>query len=257
MRQLSPSQLPDLRSWFLPERPGPLVGLHVIQTGNGACYADRWPEPRALLAACAGNYSLIGDPEAVTPPDLQERISGFVDASGEFLPLLQRSFPNLHIWDRVILELQFSPNFLQPAGFTLRRLEANEGHHLRGLSANSAWISKTWGGPAGLAASRLAWGAFSEGRLASVAVPFFVGERYEDLGVATEPEFQGRGLSTACAGELVKDILARGRKASWSTSPDNAASLRVAEKLGFQFVRHDRLYVIGVPMPEPTPARTA
>jgi len=250
--QLSPSQLGELRPWFLPDRPGPLVGLHVLRTGNGACFADRWPEPGALLAACAGNYSLLGDPEALTPPDLLERISGFVDAPEEFLPLLQRSFPDLRIWDRVILELQAEPRFRLPEGVTLQRLQSEDESHLKRLSRDSTWISKTWGGSASLAASGVAWGAFVGNRLASVAVPFFVGERYEDIGVATEPECQGRGLSTACAGELVKDILARGRRASWSTSPDNTASLRVAEKLAFQFVRRDRLVVIGVRVPAAT-----
>ncbi|MGH2524013.1 MAG: GNAT family N-acetyltransferase, partial [Anaerolineales bacterium] len=58
---------------------------------------------------------------------------------------------------------------------------------------------------------------------------------------------------TACAGELCNDILDRGRRPSWSTSPDNLASLRVAEKLGFQLQRRDCLYVVGITIPEPSP----
>jgi hypothetical protein len=62
---LNPARLHEPRSWFLPVRPGPLVGLHVLQSGHGACFADRWPEPRMLLANVAGNYSLAGDPDAL------------------------------------------------------------------------------------------------------------------------------------------------------------------------------------------------
>jgi predicted GNAT family acetyltransferase len=104
----------------------------------------------------------------------------------------------------------------------------------------------------GLAASGFAWGAFVAGQLAAVACPFFVGERYEDIGVVTEPKFRGLGLSTACAHALCGDIRARERQPSWSTSPDNTASLRVAEKLGFAVQRYDLLYVVGVRIPEPT-----
>ncbi len=90
-----------------------------------------------------------------------------------------------------------------------------------------------------------------DGRLVSVAVTFFVGDRYEEIGVVTEPGFQGRGLSAACAGELARDIQARGRRASWTTAPENKASLRVAEKLGFTLDRYDQLCVVGIPTPEP------
>ncbi len=93
--------------------------------------------------------------------------------------------------------------------------------------------------------------------LASVACTFYQGAGYEDIGVATEPEYRGLGLSVACATGLCDDIRARGRTPSWSTSPDNAASLRVAEKLGFVLDRRDVLYVVGrsVPRPARRPAR--
>jgi len=38
---------------------------------------------------------------------------------------------------------------------------------------------------------------------------------------------------------------------SWTTSPDNAASIRVAETLGSQLQRQDQLYVVGMSIPEP------
>jgi RimJ/RimL family protein N-acetyltransferase len=122
-----------LRDWFVPDRPGPLVGLHVLQTGHGACFADRCPHPRAVLTDIAGNYALA----------------------------------------------------------------------------------------------------------------------YEDIGVVTEPEWRGRGLSLACAGALCENIQGRGRRPSWSTAPENTANVRVAEKLGFAVQRRDCLYVVGSAVPEP------
>ena len=60
MQLLDPAQRQTLSQRFEPERPGPQVGLHVLQTGHGACFADRWPDPRTALSACGGNYSLVG-----------------------------------------------------------------------------------------------------------------------------------------------------------------------------------------------------
>jgi RimJ/RimL family protein N-acetyltransferase len=245
MFQITPEQTATLKEWFIPDQPGPLVGLHVINTGNGTCHVDRWPNPRAILVDTAGNYSLAGDPAALEPDDLKPWITGFVEAPKCFLPLLEATFPDVVTWDRIILELKGSPTFSMPSAPLLRRLEPGDSEHLQGLSSQSNWIGKTWGGPEGLAASGLAWGAFVEGRLASVACTFFVGDRYEEIGVVTEPEFRGRGLSVACSGALCLDIQGRGHYSSWTTSSDNMASLRVAEKLGFIKHRHDYLYVIG------------
>lgn len=250
MKLLSPQERAALRLWLPADRPGPMVGLHVLNTGQGAFYADCWPDAHALVINSGGNYAMHGSPQALNPEALHEFMAGFVEAGDEFLPLLEEAFPDLQVWERVILQAEESPGLPTPAGAEIRRLEAEDEYHLWGLSPSVAWITKSWGGPATCAASGTAWGAFVDGRLVSVAVSFFVGDRYEDLGVVTEPGFRGRGLSSACAGALLKDILQRGRLGSWSTSPDNLASLRVAEKIGFRWVRNDRLYAVGVSIPQ-------
>jgi predicted GNAT family acetyltransferase len=85
--------------------------------------------------------------------------------------------------------------------------------------------------------------------LVSVAVPFFIGEIHEDIGVVTERAFRRQGLSTACAAALVTDIRARGRLPTWITSRENVASVGVAGRLGFRRVREDVLYVMRTPVP--------
>jgi RimJ/RimL family protein N-acetyltransferase len=248
---LTPEQTNKLKSWILPEQPGPMIGSHVVQTGHGICYADRWPEPRVILVETAGNYALLGDPEVLNPADLQPLIKGFVATSKLFLPILKVAFPDLVIWQRVILTEQDSPSPIVDRKHEIRRLIPSDLHHLRGLSADSDWISKTWGGPKGLANSGYGWGAFIADQLVSVACTFFLGSSFEDIGVVTEPGFRGLGLSTTCAQALCGDIRARGHRASWTTSPDNLASLRIAERLGFRVERHDVLYVVGISAPKP------
>lgn len=248
---LERSHWPTLRSWFQPERPGPLVGLHAIQTGRDGIGVDRWPDPRAVFAWSGANVGLAGDPAAFGPDDFPKDWQAMVDAPPEFLPLLRRLAPKLASWDRIISELRAEPTYRVPRGASVRRLEARDALLVERLDPDVAWICDTLGGPAGLAASGFAWGAFVDGKLASVAASFFVGERYEDIGVVTERAFRGRGLVPACAGRLAEEIRARGRTPSWTTSTDNRASLRVAEKLGFERSRDDVLYVVGMPLPEP------
>jgi hypothetical protein len=257
MKLLTPEQTVMLKKWFLPDQPGPLVGLHVIHTGNGACFVDSWPAPQAVLVETAGNYTLLGAPQALTPTDIQPHIKGFVETAVAFLPLLEAAFPDVRTWQRVIFKRQDTPCQAASGDDPVRRLESSDTYHLWGLSPESSWICKMWGGPNGLASSGFGWGAFVRGQLASVACTSFLGETYEDIGVVTESGFRGLGLGTACAKGLCGDIQSRGHQPSWTTSPDNLASVRVAEKLGFVVQRHDQLYVVGVPIPEPAepPAR--
>lgn len=254
MVSLTIEQLRSLRDWFLPDRPGPLVGLHVLQTGNGTAWADRWPGPRALVVDAAGNQSLCGTPEALTPAAIRGLVSGFVDAPEPFAPLLRATFPDLREWRRVVFVLDGEPRSPAPGGrdrATVRRLQAGDARAIAALSDDSRWISRTWGGPAGLAGSGTGWGAFAGGRLVSVACPFFVGDHYEDVGVATVAGFRGQGWSTACAAAVCGDIRGRGRTPSWTTAPENLASIRVADKLGFRLERRGRCFVIGIPVPRP------
>jgi len=250
MMLLTPAQAATLKNWFLPERPGPLIGSHLIHTGNGACFVDRWPAPQAVLVETAGNYTLLGEAQALTPAEIRPHIKGFVETSEAFVPLLKAAFPDVKTWQRVVFAQPDTPSQVTAGAHSVRRLVSSDTHLLCGLDPESAWISKTWGGPQGLATSGFGWGAFVAGELASVACTFFLGETYEEIGVVTEPRFRGSGLSTACARALCNDIRARGHQPSWTTSPDNLASVRVAEKLGFTVQRNDLLYVVGIDVPE-------
>ena len=247
MLRLTPAQLSGLAGWFLPERPSPLVGSHAILTGQGGAWADRWPALRVLLAEVAGNYALSGDAAALRPDDLPP-LAGFIDAPQPFVPLLRAACPGLIDWPRIIAVLPASAaldpaRLAAPDGARVRRLRPPDAQAVAGLSADLQWICKTWGGAAGLAGCGRAWGAFAAGRLAAVAATFFAGVHYEDVGVVTEPEFRRQGLNSACAAALCRDIRGRGCTPIWSTSPDNTASRRLSEKLGFVQQRSDWLYV--------------
>jgi hypothetical protein len=249
MVKLTPEQFKSIDSLLPLERPGPLVSQHFINTDIGCAYADQWPDPRGLLVEVAGNYTLIGRAEVFSSLDLQSTIKGFLDAPPEFEPLIYQAFQQVVVWERIIYSLADPPSVEYPNGFRLRALTAPDWIEFQTLDPGLFWITKTWNGPAGLAQSGKAWGAFAGHNLVAVACSFFVGKEYEDIAVVTEPGYRNLGLSTACAGKLCRQILVNGKKVSWTTSVENSSSRRVAEKLGFKLDRLDRLFVIGIDIP--------
>jgi len=118
----------------------------------------------------------------------------------------------------------------------------------RATAHKISWISDTWGGTAGLAASGMAWAALDAGTPVAVAVPFFVGELSEDIGVVTQPEHRRQGLARSCAAAVVTDIRRRRHTPTWTTSPDNIGSLTVAERLGFMPERNGVLWAVRTPI---------
>jgi hypothetical protein len=243
------------------ETPGPdAIAAHVVATGRGRAWVNQCPQARVLAVEVADNFLIRGDAEAACDAGLEEIVYGFVDAPPAFEPVLKSIADRFATWDRVILadpravappSGRVPPGVAEaPPGCELRRLEPADAGALAALDPDLTWIAKTWGGPSGLAGSDMAWGAFVGGRLASVACTFFQGRRHEDIGVVTEREFRRRGLSAAAAARLCLDIRARGRRPTWSTTPDNAGSLEVARRLGFQEVGRGVMYLVGIDPPD-------
>jgi GNAT superfamily N-acetyltransferase len=263
----------ELTRWLRAESPGPdsILG-HVLETRQGRCWVDTWPEPSALLVETAGNFILRGEAAAVDPAELHPLVHGFLDAPDSFDALLDTAFPGHVRWDRVVYRLDqgrpepdrraLDPTHppvggaVQDGSAVIRFLDAADGPALAAVHPDVRWVAKTWGGPSGLAASGRAVGAFVDGRLVAVAGTFFLGVRHDEIGISTEPDVRRRGLGTRCARLLTTRLTAAGRALSWTTSVDNVASRRVAERCGFEFDRHDVLHVIGVDVP-PAPTNEA
>lgn len=250
MIRLEAAQRTARRSWFQPERPAAgLIGPHVQQTGHGVWWADRWPDPRLVIAQAGLNYALRGEPAAF-PAQAPAPIEGFIDPDPAFLPVLEQTCGKVYRWPRVLFQLDTPPLALPlAANVVIRRLTSADAGAVARLAPDLTWIAETWDGPAGLAAGGYAWGAWVDGELISVACSFFVGEIYEEVGVVTEAAYRARGCSSACSAALCRDIQRRGHIPTWSTSPDNLGSIRVAEKLGFRFTGDGELYVVGFAPP--------
>jgi RimJ/RimL family protein N-acetyltransferase len=244
---LPEDRLDAVRAWFTPEDPGPVIFSHIRHSGFGRCMVDRWPDPGAVLVESGGNYDLRGNPDVLADSSLDD-VAGFVQASSGFERLLRRIDPGVGVWDRVIAVLPDDVDIPAPDP-RIRRLTELDAAALARLPEEMSWISRTWGGPSGLAASQRAWAAHHKQSVVAVAVPFFVGEKFEDIGVVTHPEFRRQGLSRACAAAVLADIRSRRHTPTWTTSPDNAGSLAVAERLGFRSHHRDVLWAVRTPIP--------
>lgn len=97
--------------------------------------------------------------------------------------------------------------------------------------------------PAAMLTEGVVAGAIVSGGLVAMANTGALTERHADIGVSTLEPWRCRGFATAAASIVAQRVQAGGRIPVWSVGETNAASLRVAEKLGFTEVSR-RMYVI-------------
>ena len=76
-------------------------------------------------------------------------------------------------------------------------------------------------------------GAVVSDQLVALAHTNAVTAEYGDIGVYTDDAWCGMGFATASASIVARRIQDLGRTPVWSAGEDNAASLRIAAKLGF------------------------
>ncbi|MCX4671173.1 GNAT family N-acetyltransferase [Streptomyces sp. NBC_01381] len=249
MIEISPAQLPSLSDWFPPGIPGATtLAEHASATGNGRWWADRATRPRVVAVSCADQVLLAGDPRALAPGDLAGFASHHAQATRRFLPMLGHAFDQVVPRERMVYVHRYpgtAPRL--PRGVTVRRLLPDDVTQIHALSPDAGWLHATWGGPAGLAASGQARGAFHKGHLLAVACTYLRGDRYEDIAIFTTPEHRRRGLARACVAALCIDITTRGRTPSWSCSRENRASRLLAWTSGFRLEREYVHYLTGQP----------
>jgi hypothetical protein len=102
-----------------------------------------------------------------------------------------------------------------------------------------------WSGPEELLTKGIVACGLDGARIVSTALLVAVNAWYGEVGVYTVEGYRGRGMATAAASLVVQGICEMGRVPVWSAGATNAASLRVAQKLGYVEVARRR-YVIPV-----------
>jgi RimJ/RimL family protein N-acetyltransferase len=63
------------------------------------------------------------------------------------------------------------------------------------------------------------------------------------IGIATDPAYERRGVATATAARFVREAQWRGLMPYWECGSWNIASIRVAEKVGFERIAEERYWI--------------
>jgi GNAT superfamily N-acetyltransferase len=104
---------------------------------------------------------------------------------------------------------------------------------LAGVEEVREEIASMWPSPELFFSNGLGQAALANGAIACWCTGEYVSATQCGIGIATAPAFQRRGIATATAQRFVSQALGRGLAPHWECSDENAASMRVAEKVGF------------------------
>ena len=110
MQPLATQHWPGLRSLLADEAPCELVPHHVLATGFGSCWVDRWPEPRVAALFAGGNLGFGGAADALPPEELRQLLDEllerwdrvFIDPPEGFGPLVVSAVGRPMLWPRVL-----------------------------------------------------------------------------------------------------------------------------------------------------------
>ncbi len=111
-----------------------------------------------------------------------------------------------------------------------------------------AWVTSFWHTNEDFLKKGVGFVALHQGnKVASLCISLFVSGKQVELGTATNPEFQNRGLSTNLASACVQECLGRGLEPIWQCWDDNLPSLSVARKVGFIVQQKYTVYKMHLP----------
>jgi hypothetical protein len=97
-----------------------------------------------------------------------------------------------------------------------------------------AWALQSWSDFEAMLVHGAAFGVPMPGGFASVAWTYESDPEIDKIGVATRPRYQNLSLGRAAAGVLIRAIVEERRKLPlWTTTAENAGSIKLAGSLGF------------------------
>lgn len=128
--------------------------------------------------------------------------------------------------------------------FRVRLLDPAEAGKLVQAFPTEDWLWDFFSTPQQLLTQGQAVTAVIDGEIASVATTLAFTEKYCELGVATRPEYQGRGLALECAKTLSKIQFDEfSRLPCWRTHTGNIGSWKIAQRLGLKEIQSSEEFI--------------
>lgn len=222
------------------ESPETVIPIHLLRHGACRAYAvgdaaslnavvlraDYLPdEPFGLGTSAQGLWDLLRDLDdwacVEVAPTVAPRLGAIIsEGTGKSV----RYYQDVH---HILTKLV--PGFDDPA---VRQFTIDDIDLLTAFGVDAA----EFGGLSRLLVEGVVAGAVVDGEIVGTAHTSAVTNRYADIGVATQEAWRGRGFATAAASIVARQVQEQQRIPVWSCGEDNAASLRVARKLGFEEV---------------------
>ena len=137
-----------------------------------------------------------------------------------------------------VLRRYFKPQRHAAVGQLRRKDAAELARFSRILNAREPNIFHSWAIGGRETANRKLWGAYLNGKVVSVASIRPVHKHMYEVGVNTLPRHRWRGWGTAVASAATWGGLNVGKLVQWSAPLNNEASMRIAERLGYQSYAH-------------------
>ncbi len=235
----------------LGDTPETVISVHLLT--RGACRAYAIGEPSSFRAALIQADDLPEEPMAFGyDPDLiwqllrSARGWKCVNVPLRCRAAVEKSFrrelgkPSRCVED--VYHALMRPAAAQPNA-DVRRLTSDD----LGLFEEAAPELRVngFGGIGNLLEHGYAAGAVVDGRIVGLAHTYAISAGHADVGVFVLEDHRRRGYATAAASIVARCVQGTGRTPVWSAGAANTASLRVAEKLGFEEVMR-RVYVVPV-----------
>ena len=239
LRPLSPTDCQKLAD-ALDETPETVIPLHLLRRGLCRTYVEG--DPTSFAAAVVQSNSLPEEPYGLGTDheflwELLQHLEGWrvVDVLPAVAPrlgaLIREATGKRVCYYGDIYHTLAEPSqaITDPA---VRQLTFDDLDLLEAAGVDGA----SFGGLPVLLAEGVVAGAVVSGKIVATARTGALTDRYADIGASTKAEWRRRGLATAAASIVARRIQETGRTPVWTCGEDNMASLRVAQKLGFEEV---------------------
>lgn len=226
----------------LEDQPENCSLLFLLQQERSAILVDEISDPKLLAVtypeAPPSSWFLAGDPKRLLI--FRNFIRSLTQPTDLIIP--KAFFPYIdRYWN-----IQFSVPILFLAAesnwrpepsfdFRVRLINPEEADLLENAFHESSWLWEFFGDPRALLKYGQAAAAFIDNQMACVATTLAFTENYCELGVATLPEFRGKGLALECCRALsYAQFESFGRFPCWRTNTTNVGSWKTARNLGLK-----------------------
>ncbi|NLM38020.1 MAG: GNAT family N-acetyltransferase [Firmicutes bacterium] len=239
MRRLPPHKRDTVQS-LLSDTPENCSALFLLNSKRSEVLVDQEDSPKFFAIAYPPTnppiYFLYGATDQLISGkrflrQLKQPADLVVPQS--LLPLVKRYWSVLFAVPILFLAAPAEWQPPQTADLRVRFLQRQDAGLLQRAFAAEDWLWEYFPSVEDLLTQGQVAAAFIDGELASVASTLTFTTRYCELGVATRPEFRGRGLALECARALSRSQFEQfGRRPCWRTQLGNIGSWKTAHRLG-------------------------